>query len=70
MVGAGEKMGDLVFQSFEDLLTWAKVKLPQGRFGFVVDGHSFLEFFTLLTLNCLQLLNIMQRKLVTPPTMK
>jgi len=40
-------MGDLVFQSFEDLLTWAKVKLPQGRFGFVVDGHSFLEFFTL-----------------------
>jgi len=37
VVGAGEKMGDLVFQSFEDLLTWAKVKLPQGRFGFVVD---------------------------------
>jgi hypothetical protein len=23
------------------------VKLPQDRFGFVVDGHSFLEFFTL-----------------------
>jgi hypothetical protein len=47
VVGAGVKMGDLVFQSFEDLLLWVKVKLPSGRFGFVVDGHSFLEFFTL-----------------------
>lgn len=47
VVGAGVKMGDLVFQSFEDLLAWVKVKLPNGRFGFIVDGHSFLEFFTL-----------------------
>jgi hypothetical protein len=47
VVGAGVKMGDLVFQSFEDLLSWVKVKLPSGRFRFIVDGHSFLEFFTL-----------------------
>jgi hypothetical protein len=47
VVGAGAKMGDLVFQSFEDLLTWVRIKLPSGRFGFVVDGHLFLEFFTL-----------------------
>jgi len=47
VVGAGVKMGDLVFQSFEDLLSWVKIKLPNGRFGFLVDGHSFLEFFTL-----------------------
>ncbi len=47
VVGAGARMGDLVFQSFEDLLAWVKVKLPSGRFGFIVDGHSFLEFFTL-----------------------
>ncbi len=42
-------MGDLVFQSFEDLLLWVQTKLPTGRFGFIVDGHSFLEFFTLST---------------------
>jgi len=24
-----------------------KVKVPKGRFGLFVDGHSFLEFFTL-----------------------
>lgn len=47
VVGAGVKMGDLIFQSFEDLLIWVKTKLPGGRFGFIVDGHSFLEFFTL-----------------------
>ena len=46
-MGAGIKMGDLIFQSFEDLLIWVKTKLPLGRFGFIVDGHSFLEFFTL-----------------------
>lgn len=46
-VGAGVKMGDLIFQSFEDLLLWIKNKLPSGRFGFIVDGRSFLEFFTL-----------------------
>jgi len=47
LVGAGVKMGDLIFQSFEDLLSWTKTKLPGGRFGFIVDGHSFLEFFPL-----------------------
>jgi hypothetical protein len=47
VVGAGVKMGDLIFQSFEDLLIWVKTKLPAGRFGFLFDGHSFLEFFTL-----------------------
>jgi len=46
-VGAGVHMGELVFQSFKDLLAWAKVKLPSLRFAFIVDGHSFLEFFTL-----------------------
>lgn len=47
VVGAGVKLGDIIFQSFEDLQTWVKTKLPSGRFGFIVDGHSFLEFFTL-----------------------
>jgi len=47
VVGAGVQMGGCVFQSFEDLMTWVQVKFPRGRFGFIVDGHSFLEFFTL-----------------------
>jgi hypothetical protein len=47
VVGAGVQMGSFVFQSFEDLLKWVQVKIPKGRFGLFVDGHSFLEFFTL-----------------------
>ncbi len=47
VVGAGVQMGNFVFQSFEDLLAWVRVKIPKGRFGLIVDGHSFLEFFTL-----------------------
>ncbi len=47
VVGAGVQMGSIVFQSFEDLLAWVQVKIPRGRFGLIVDGHSFLEFFTL-----------------------
>jgi hypothetical protein len=47
VVGAGVQLGGCVFQSFEDLLTWVRVKVPKGRFGLFVDGHSFLEFFTL-----------------------
>jgi hypothetical protein len=47
VVGAGVQLGGLVFQSFDDLYKWVQIKLPKGRFGFFVDGHSFLEFFTL-----------------------
>jgi hypothetical protein len=47
VVGAGVQMGNIVFQSFEDLLSWVHVKISKGRFGLIVDGHSFLEFFTL-----------------------
>jgi hypothetical protein len=47
VVGAGVQMGNVVFQSFEDLLAWVRVRIPRGRFGLIVDGHSFLEFFTL-----------------------
>ena len=47
VVGAGVQMGSFVFQSFEDLVRWVQVKVPKGRFGLFVDGHSFLEFFTL-----------------------
>jgi uncharacterized protein YoxC len=47
VVGAGVQMGSFVFQSFDDLVKWVQVKIPKGRFGLFVDGHSFLEFFTL-----------------------
>lgn len=47
VVGSGVQLGNCVFQSFEDLLRWVQVKIPKGRFGLFVDGHSFLEFFTL-----------------------
>lgn len=47
VVGSGVQMGSCVFQSFEDLHRWVQVKVPKGRFGLFVDGHSFLEFFTL-----------------------
>jgi len=47
VVGAGVQLGGLVFQSFEDLYAWVKIKIPKGRFGLFVDGHSFLEFFSL-----------------------
>ena len=45
VTGAGVKMGNCVFPSFEDLHEWVKIKVPKGRFGFFVDAHSFLEFF-------------------------
>jgi hypothetical protein len=48
VIGAGVQLGGCVFQSFDDLLIWVKTKVPKGRFGLFVDGHSFLEFFTLL----------------------
>jgi hypothetical protein len=47
VVGAGVSLGGCVFQSFEDLLSWVHVKVPKGRFCLFIDGHSFLEFFTL-----------------------
>jgi hypothetical protein len=47
VVGAGVQLGSLVFQSFEDLVAWVKVEVPKGQFGLFVDGHSFLEFFSL-----------------------
>ena len=47
VVGSGVQMGEFVFQSFEDLHTWTRRHMPPGRFGFIVDAHSFLEFFTL-----------------------
>jgi len=42
-----ERSSNTVFQSFDDLHSWVKTKLPKGRFGLFVDGHSFLEFFSL-----------------------
>lgn len=47
VVGSGVQLGDFCFQSFDDLLLWVKKNLPLGRFGLIVDGHSFLEFFSL-----------------------
>jgi len=47
VAGSGVQLGGYVFQSFDDLLVWVKVKVPKGRFGLFVDGHSFLEFFSL-----------------------
>jgi hypothetical protein len=47
VVGAGAQRVGCVFQSFDDLLVWVKVKVPKERFGLFVDGHSVLEFFTL-----------------------
>jgi len=47
VVGAGVQLGGCVFQSFDDLLIWVKTKVPKGLFGLFVDGHLFLEFFTL-----------------------
>jgi hypothetical protein len=47
VVGSFVQMGSCVFQSFEDLYKWVQIKVPKGRFGLFVDGHSFLEFFTL-----------------------
>ena len=47
VVGSGVQMGNCIFQSFKDLHKWVQVKVPKGRFGLFVDGHSFLDFFTL-----------------------
>jgi hypothetical protein len=47
VVSSGVQMGGCVFQSFDDLLVWVRIKVPKGRFGLFVDGHSFLEDFTL-----------------------
>jgi hypothetical protein len=30
VVGAGVQMGNMVFQSFEDLLAWVQTKIPKG----------------------------------------
>jgi hypothetical protein len=73
VVGAGVKMGDLVFQSFKDLLSWVKVKLPSGRFRFIVDGHSFLEFLLCLLIwipSCLLQLRIMLKRQAMPFIMR
>jgi hypothetical protein len=47
VVGAGVHLGGAVFQSFEDLYRWVQTHVPKGRLSLFVDGHSFLEFFTL-----------------------
>ena len=47
VVGAGVQLGNLVCQSFDDLLVWVRVKVPKGRFGLFVDNHSFLKFFSI-----------------------
>jgi chromosome segregation ATPase len=52
VVGAGVQMGSFVFQSFDDLVKWVQTKVPKGRFGLFVDGHSFLKFFTLSGRSC------------------
>lgn len=44
--GVGVSMGSFMFQSFEDLLLWTKSKVPKGRFGLMLDGHSLLEYFS------------------------
>lgn len=46
VVGEGIQMGNLCYQTFEELKLWVKLNVPKGRFGLFVDGHSFLEFFT------------------------
>jgi hypothetical protein len=46
VVGEGVQLGNLCFQTFDELQVWASVHVPTGRFGLFVDGHSLMEFFT------------------------
>jgi len=48
IVGGGIKIGNKVFQSFEDVQIWVKAELPTRRYGLFVDAVSILDFFSFL----------------------
>jgi hypothetical protein len=48
IVGGGVKIGNNVFQSFEDVQVWVKAELPTRRYGLFVDAVSILDFFSFL----------------------
>lgn len=46
VVGKGVQVANRVFQSFDDVLAWVPLHLPNRRYGLFVDGVSIFEFFT------------------------
>ncbi len=48
IVGGGVRIGNKVFQSFEDVQIWVKAELPSRRYGLFVDAVSILDFFSFL----------------------
>jgi hypothetical protein len=48
IVGGGVRIGNKVFQSFEDVQVWVKAELPTRRYGLFVDAVSILDFFSFL----------------------
>lgn len=46
VVGKGVQVANKVFQSFDDVLSWVPLHLPNRRYGLFVDGVSIFEFFT------------------------
>jgi hypothetical protein len=48
IVGGGVKIGNKVFQSFEDVQVWVKAELPTRQYGLFVDAVSILDFFSFL----------------------
>jgi len=48
IVGGGVRIGNKVFQSFEDVQVWVKAELPTRRYGLFVDVVSILDFFSFL----------------------
>jgi hypothetical protein len=47
VVGSGVKMGNMTFQTLAEVKSWVQINIPMGMFGLFVDGHSFLEFFSI-----------------------
>jgi hypothetical protein len=48
IVGGRVRIGNKVFQSFEDVQIWVKAELPTHRYGLFVDAVSILDFFSFL----------------------
>lgn len=45
VVGKGVRIGNRIFQSFDDVVLWVNAHLPNHRYGLFVDGVSLFEFF-------------------------
>ena len=48
ITGRGVQISSKVFQSFDDVVIWVKVNLPNHRYGLFVDAISLLDFFSFL----------------------